>query len=128
MNQSGWVILLTLIVWSKCDPQLKPLLGQDDQWETSDEDSMFELPIDDSHHANKKDIDQSASSNVHIVKNQSDLSASLAHLIKNHNLYPQLENLKKTQPNHLVSDLLKNLTNNSNEQKHTNKVDIYIYA
>lgn len=125
MNQTfGWLVLLTLIVWSKCNPQLESPL--EDQWEASeDEDSASETDSQ----LDKKDMDQSvASSNVQAVKNQSDLSGSLAHLIKSHNLYPQLEGLKRNptglsseKQKDLVNSLLKNLVGNSSAYSPTSQ-------
>ncbi|KAI2810451.1 hypothetical protein BLOT_001612 [Blomia tropicalis] len=82
--------------------------SESNQMEYEDDQPGIELP----------DNDQSESSNIESLRNQTDLSSSFAHLIKNHRLYPQLEkfkndpNLLNRLPQNMVGNLLRNSSNN----------------
>ena len=152
MHQAGWLLLLSLVVWSRCDEPMVmslaspafPIEGAPyDRWvmangrggggggrgDDGDSESTIEAPSSDDGDADddgddgdggdpfddSDDIDQSASTaSVQSVGNQSELNASLAQLLRNHNLESLKRNYDPSQPldrqKLMVADLLKSIT------------------
>ena len=140
MNQLGWIILFTLIVWARCDSQLE---SYNDHQMTHTEDSQNidlhvqsppndeENVLDDENESESgsgSDIDPSASSYVESVKNQSKFNSNLVNMMKDNNLFSQLEQLKNNPSlwnyanghQHLTNDVMHKLANNFNNNNFNN--------
>lgn len=170
MHQAGWLVLLTLIVWSRCDQLQIPLSSSltdggtpYDQWvltnrgapdgrgrddDSDDGESTLESPAnsddgdtddDDGDDGDgdggggdtfddSDDFDGSASTaSVQAVRNQSELNASLAALLRSHNLDSLKKSYDTSRPldrqKMIVADLLKTITSGGNLSGNTEIAD-----